>query len=72
MPLEAEKNTCMVSGPSVERMFLSCVLFHTLRFILNFLMLENSFQPTPSPLCGLASWPLLVACSMFPGKQFVT
>ena len=26
----------------------------------------SSFQPTPSPLCGLALWPLLSACSMHP------
>ena len=26
------------------------------------LLLEQSLQPTPSPLCGLASWPLLCAC----------
>ena len=38
----------------------------------SFLRLEHSFQPTPSPLCGLASWPLLGACSMYPGKQFLT
>ena len=25
----------------------------------SFLLLEHSLQPTPSPLCGLASWPLL-------------
>ena len=24
-----------------------------------FMLLEHSFQPTPSPLCGLAWWPLL-------------
>ena len=29
-------------------------------------LLEHRLQPTPSPLCGLASWPLLGACSMFP------
>ena len=27
----------------------------------SFLLLENSLQPTPSPLFGLASWPLLGA-----------
>ena len=32
----------------------------------SFLLLEHHLQPTPSPLCGLASWPLLDACSMFP------
>ena len=35
-------------------------------------LLEHSLQPTPSPLCGLASWPLLGACSVFPGEQFLT
>ena len=30
----------------------------------SFLLLEHRLQPTPSPLCGLASWPLLGACSM--------
>ena len=38
----------------------------------SFLLLEHSFQPTPSPLCGLASWLLLGACSMHPGEQFLT
>ena len=38
----------------------------------SFLLLEHRLQPTPSPLCGLASWPLLNACSMFPGEQFLT
>jgi hypothetical protein len=38
----------------------------------NFLLLEHSLQPTPSPDCGLASWPLLGACSMYPGEQFLT
>ena len=38
----------------------------------SFLLLEHRLQPTPSPLCGLASWPLLDACSMFPGEQFLT
>ena len=38
----------------------------------SFLLLEHRLQPTPSPLCGLASWPLLGACFMFPGKQFLT
>ena len=33
-----------------------------------FLLLEHSMQPTPSPLCGLASRPLLGACSMYPGE----
>ena len=32
----------------------------------SFSLLENSFQLTPSPHCGLASWPLLGACSMYP------
>ena len=32
------------------------------------LLLGHSFQPTPSPLCGLASWPLLGAYSMYPGE----
>ena len=35
-------------------------------------LLEQSFQPTPSPHCGLASWPLLGACSMYPGEEFLT
>ena len=35
----------------------------------SFLLLEHSLQPTPSPLCGLASWPLLGACSMYPGEN---
>ena len=37
----------------------------------SFLLLERSFQPTPSLLCGLTSWPLLlllVTCSMYPGR----
>ena len=34
--------------------------------------LNNSLQPTPRPLCGLTSWPLLGACSMYPGEQIVT
>jgi len=34
----------------------------------SFLLLEHRLQPTPSPLCGLASWPLLGACSMYPGE----
>ena len=34
----------------------------------SFLLLENSLQPTPSPLCGLASWPLLGARSMYHGE----
>ena len=38
----------------------------------SFLLLEHRSQATPSPLCGLASWPLLDACSMFPGEQFLT
>ena len=38
----------------------------------SFLLLEHSMQPTPSPLCGLASWPLLGACSLFFGEQFLT
>ena len=29
-------------------------------------VLGHSLQPTPSLLCGLAPWPLLGACSMFP------
>jgi len=35
------------------------------------LLLEHRFQPTTSPLCGLASWPLLGACSMYPGEKFL-
>ena len=31
-------------------------------------LLGRVFQPTPSPLCGLASWRLLGACSMYPGE----
>jgi len=38
----------------------------------SFLVLEHSLQPTPSPPCGLAQWPLLGACSMYPGEQFLT
>ena len=38
----------------------------------SFLLLENSFQPTPSPLCGLAPWLLLGACPIYPGKQLLT
>ena len=30
----------------------------------SFLLLEHSFQLTPSPHCGLTSWPLLGTCSM--------
>ena len=33
-----------------------------------FLLLEHRLQPTPSLLCGLASWPLFDACSMFFGE----
>jgi hypothetical protein len=33
-----------------------------------FLLLERRLQPTPSPICALASCPLLGACSMFPGE----
>ena len=29
---------------------------------LSFLLLEHSFQPTPGPFCGLASWLLLGSC----------
>ena len=32
------------------------------------LLLEHSFQPTPSPLYGPALWPLLGAYSMYPGE----
>ena len=35
----------------------------------SFLLLEHSLQPTPSPLCGLALWPLLGACSMYLGES---
>ena len=31
------------------------------------LLLEHRMQPTPSLLCGLASWPLLGVCSIKPG-----
>ena len=34
----------------------------------SFLLLVHRLQPTPSPLCGLASWPLLGACSIYPGE----
>ena len=34
----------------------------------SFLLLEHSLQPTPSPHCGMAPWPLLGACSMYPGE----
>ena len=34
----------------------------------SFSLMEHSLQPKPSPLCGLASWPLLGACSMYPGE----
>ena len=38
----------------------------------SFLLLKHSLQPAPSPLCGLASWPLLGgACSMYPGELFL-
>ena len=30
----------------------------------SFLLLKYRLQPTPSPLCRLASWPLLGACSI--------
>ena len=33
---------------------------------------EHGMLPTPSPLCGLASWPLLGACFMYPGEYFLT
>ena len=29
---------------------------------------KHSLQPAPSPLCGLASWPLLGACFMYSGE----
>ena len=35
----------------------------------SFLLLEHHLQPTPSPLCGLASWPLLDVCSMLHVSQ---
>ena len=38
----------------------------------SFLLLGRSLQLTAIPLCGLASWPLLGACSMYPGEQFLT
>ena len=31
-----------------------------------FLVLGHRLQPTPSPFCGLVSWPLLDACSILP------
>ena len=34
----------------------------------SFLLQERNLQPTPSPLCELASWPLLGARSMYPGE----
>ena len=34
-------------------------------------LLGHSLQPTPSPLCGLAPWPLLGACSMYPRPELV-
>ena len=37
-----------------------------------FLLLERRVQPTPNPLCGLASRPVFDVCSMFPGKLFLT
>ena len=37
----------------------------------SFLLLESSLKPTPSPFCGLASWPLLGVCSMYPGEKFL-
>ena len=37
-----------------------------------FLVPGQRLQRTPSPLCGLASWPLLGACSMYPEEQFLT
>ena len=37
----------------------------------SFLLLEHSLGPTLSPLCGLASWPLLGACSMYPEEKFL-
>ena len=33
----------------------------------SFLLLEHRMQPIPNLLCGLASWPLFEACSMFLG-----
>ena len=38
----------------------------------SFLLLEQRLQLTPGPLCGLASWPLLGACFMYPGEKFLT
>ena len=37
-----------------------------------FLQLEHGFQLTPSPLCGLVSWPLLGACSIYLGEWLLT
>ena len=37
----------------------------------SFLLLKHSLQPAPSPLCGLAPWPLLGACPMYPGEYFL-
>ena len=34
----------------------------------SFLLLDHSLQLTPSPLCGLTSWPLLGACSIYHGE----
>ena len=31
------------------------------------MLLEHCLQSTPSPLCGLAPWTLLGACSTYPG-----
>jgi len=53
---EAEANAaCLPSKDAV----------HISRLLKDF---RYSLAATPSPLCGLASWPLLGACSMYPGE----
>jgi hypothetical protein len=37
----------------------------------SFALVVQSLQPTPSPLCGLAPWPLPGAFSMYPGGVFL-
>ena len=36
------------------------------------MLMRRACARTPSPPCGLASWPLLGACSMYPGEQILT
>ena len=56
-PKQRIREKCLCAAPAHE---------HSARAVP--LLLECSLQPTPSPLCGLPSWPLHGACSMYPGE----